>query len=212
MKRYAAVVLCLLVVVAGASSAYAEEAKKNYVVGKFGAYFPSSNDLDHFDSTGYNVEVAFGRYLMKNLAIEVGVGAIGLGSDDVLGYNTVFGAYSYSDTLSIVPLTFSLKAVFPIGNKVEVYGIGGIGAYFINFDRDYDSSTLGNNLSYSEDKTAFGGLVGAGGAYNITARLFVGGELKYHFISHVDFAPPLGGSRSYDLSGFVGTVNVGFRF
>ncbi|MEN6466553.1 MAG: outer membrane beta-barrel protein [Syntrophaceae bacterium] len=212
MKRYLVVSLCFLVIIAGVSSAFAQEAKKNYVVGKFGAYFPTSSDVDQFDSTGFNAEVGIGRYITKNLAIELGIGGFGLSSDDTIGFNSVFGAYSSSDTLTVVPLTISLKAVFPLSEKLEIYGIGGLGAYFINFDRDIDSSTLGNDLNYSDDKTAFGGFLGAGAVYNITKMFFAGGELKYHFISSVDFAPPLSGSKSYDLSGFVATANVGFRF
>ncbi len=212
MKRFLVVLLCLTVVIAGISSAYAEEAKKNYVVLNLGAYFPTSSSVDHFDSAGFNGEVGIGRYLTKNLAIELGVGAFGLSSDDVVGINAPFGAFSYSDSITVVPLTISLKAVLPVTEKLEIYGKGGIGAYFINFDRDIDSQNLGNDLHYSDDKAAFGGLLGAGAVYNFNKMLYAGGELKYHFISSVDFAPPVSGSKSYDLSGFVVSANVGFRF
>lgn len=212
MKRFLVVLLCLAVLIAGISCAYAEEAKKNYVVLNLGAYFPTSNSVDNLDSAGFNGEVAVGRYLTKNIAIELGVGAFGLSSDDVVGTNSIFGAFSFSDSITVVPLTVSLRAVFPLTEKLEIYGKGGIGAYFINFDRDIDSVNLGNDLHYSDDKTAFGGLLGAGAVYNFNKMLYAGGELKYQFISSVDFAPPISGSRSYDLSGFVASANVGFRF
>jgi len=218
MKRFLVVSLCLFVMSAGISSAYAQEVKKNeekknYVVLNLGAYFPTSNSVDQFDSTGFNGEVAIGRYLTKNLAIELGIGGFGLYSDDVLGNDPGgFEVFSYSDSVTVVPFTVALKAVFPVTEKLEIYGKGGIGAYYISFERDIDSSKFGNDLNYSDDKTAFGGFLGAGAVYNITKMFYVGGEFKYHFVSSVDFAPPLTGSKSYDLSGFAATANVGFRF
>ncbi len=212
MKRFLVVCLCLLAMMAGISSASAQEAKKNYVVLNLGVYFPTSSSVDTFDSAGFNGEVAVGRYLAKNLAIELNVGAFGLTSDDVVGFNGTFGAFSYSDSISVLPLTISLKGVLPVTDKLEIYGRGGLGAYFINFDRDIDSTVFGNDLHYSDDKTAFGGFLGGGAIYNINKMLYVGGELKYHFVSSVDFSPTITGSKSYDLSGFVGTANVGFRF
>jgi opacity protein-like surface antigen len=212
MKRFLVISLCLLVTMAWVCSASAQEVKKNYVVLNLGVYFPTSNSVDSFDSAGFNGEVAIGRYLTKNLAIELGIGAFGLTSDDVVGFNGSFGAFSYSDSVTIVPFTISLKAVLPVTEKFEIYGKGGIGVYFVNFDRDIDSQFLGNDLHYSDDKAAFGGLLGAGAVYNFNKMLYAGAELKYHFVESVDFAPPLTGAKSYDLSGFVATANVGFRF
>jgi opacity protein-like surface antigen len=212
MKRLLVVLVCMALIIAGTSSAYAQAAKKNYVVLNLGAYFPTDNSVSNFDSAGFNGEVAVGRYLTKNLALELSVGAFGLFSDDTLGLHPVFGAFSYNDSLTVLPLTIGVKAVLPVTEKLEIYGRGAIGAYFINFDRDIDSSNLGNDLHYSDDKTALGGLLGAGATYNINKMLYAGGELKYHFVSSVDFAPPITGTKSYDLSGFVATVNVGFRF
>lgn len=213
MKRLTVVLVCLTLMTAGMSSAYAQEAaKKNYVVLNLGAYFPTDNSVDNFDSAGFNGEVAIGRYLTRNLAIELGFGAFGLYSDDNWANHPALGGdYSYSDSITVVPFTISLKGVIPITEKFEIYGRGGIGAYFINFDRDFDSRTS-NDLHYSDDKTVFGGLLGAGATYNFNKMLYAGGELKYHFVSSVDFTPAFSGTKSYDLSGFVATVNVGFRF
>lgn len=213
MKRLAVVLVCLAVVIAGISPAHAQQdAKKNYVVLNMGAYFPTSGSLDSLNSSGFNGEVAVGRYLTKNLAIELGVGAFGLSGDDVVGFDPSFGAYSYSDSVTVVPITLGLKAVIPITDKFEIYGKGGIGAYFINYDRDIDSTRLGNDIHYSDDKTVFGGFVGGGALYNINKMFYAGVEYKYHFIASVDFAPPIMGTKSYDLSGHVVTANFGFRF
>jgi len=213
MKRLFVITLCFLVIFAATTAAFAQEAKKNYVELNLGVYLPTDNSVDNFDSAGFNGEVAIGRYITKNLAVEFGIGAFGLASDDVLGNDPGgFGVFSYSDSITAVPFTLALKAVFPLSEKLEIYGKGGIGAYFISFDRDIDSTRFGNDLNYSDDDTVFGGFLGAGAHYNITKMFFAGGELKYHFVSSADFSPPITSSSSYDLSGFVATANVGIRF
>lgn len=213
MKRFFVISLCLLVMIAGISAAHAQEAKKNYVVLNLGAYFPTDNSVENFDSVGFNGEVAIGRYITKNFAAELGIGGFGLTSDDVLGNDPGgFGVFNYSDSITVIPFTIALKAVLPLSEKLEIYGKGGIGVYVINFDRDIDSTRFGNDLNYSDDDTVFGGFLGAGAHYNITKMFFAGGELKYHFVSSADFSPPITGSRSYDLSGFVASANVGIRF
>lgn len=210
MKRFVVISLCLLVMIAGLSPAGAEETKKNYVLGKFGVFFPSSGSVDNFDDAGFNGEFALGRYIARNLAIELGVGAYGLSGDEFIGNTVYTGFYSADDTISVVPLTLSLKAIFPLTQKLEAYVIGGIGAYFIYFEREFNSVNLGE-FDYNDDHAVFGGHVGGGAVYNITNRFFAGGELKYNIVPSVDFSP-LGATKGFNMSGAVLTANVGFRF
>jgi len=179
----------------------------NYIALKAGAYTPNSSDLEDFN-TGFNGEVAFGHYLSKNAAIELGIGYSQTESPTYYGYMSQTGNYNGQIDIQNKPVTLSLKLIAPI-DIAEFYVLGGIGANFVHGEIDVNTQLLGS-ASISDDKVAFLGQLGAGLNFNINPNFFIGVEGKYIW-STVDFEQ-LGSEISVDLDGFVYTGVIGFRF
>ncbi len=200
MRKYTCILwLCLFVL--ASSSVYAAESfllPYNYVVAKLGVYSPTSNDLDGF-STGFNGEFAFGHYFNPYVAIEFGVGYAQTDGDVTVVYH---GAqYPGSEKIEITPLTASLRLSYPVNRWVELYGIGGIGAYFV--DDHIDVSYHGE---ISDNTTAFGGQLGGGINFNLTTNFFIGAECKYVWTTASLYGADV------NLGGVKATGNFGVRF
>lgn len=177
----------------------------NYFAMKLGAYFPQEKwdvlDLGVFEyslDTGFNGELAFGRYFNRNWAIEIGTGYFQATGDD-----TFFGTKSKS-SVDVMPLTVALKGIIP-ADRFEIYGIGGIGAYFLWADEKL------NGISFSDEDILFGGFLGAGISYNITPSVFLGLEGKYLWTQKASLSDSLW-RQKHSLDGWFGTFNIGFRF
>lgn len=205
MKRLLVLAICIVLCGVGAIPAAGAE-YDNYVVGKMGLYSPQSNDLEGFDN-GFNGEIALGHYFNRNFAGEVGLGYFSTGGN-FYGYNGYDGSFSDDISFDVVPITVSLKPVLPLSSNVEIYGIGGIGAYFVNGKIERSGQYTGH-YSVSDDKTTFGAHLGGGITFSMDKRLFFGGEVKYLW-ANVDFNGNLEGN--VDLNGFIFTANVGYRF
>lgn len=207
MKRYLVLVICFILIYGiGAAIPSTGAAFDNYVAGKMGIYSPQSNDLEGFDN-GFNGEIALGHYFNRSLAGEVGLGYFSTGGS-FYGYNGYDGYYSDDISFDVVPVTVSLKPVLPLNRYVEIYGIGGIGAYFVNATIETTGQYTGR-YSVSDDKTVFGAHLGGGMTFNVDKRLFFGAETKYLW-ADVDFNGNLEGH--VDLNGFIFTANIGYRF
>jgi opacity protein-like surface antigen len=206
MKRYWQILLtCLLILVASEAPVMGDgpvvvAGSSNYVVGKLGVYIPTSNDLSGYD-TGFNGEFAFGHYFNPYLALELGVGYFHTEGDVTVVYP---GAkYHGSEKIEVTPLTASLRVSMPINIWLELYGIGGIGAYFV-----YDHINVSNYYHdyISDDTTAFGAHLGGGINFNINPKFFIGAECKYVWLD-----PSLYGA-DVNLGGVRVTGNFGVRF
>lgn len=206
MKRYLVLAISVFLSCALGTVPASAAGFDNYVVGKMGLYSPQSNDLEGFDN-GFAGEVALGHYFNRNLAGEVAVGYFGTGGS-FYGYNGYDGRFSDDISFDVVPFTASIKPVLPLNQHVEIYGIGGVGAYFVNCKIDRTGQYTGH-YSVSDDKTAFGAHLGGGVTFNVDKRLFFGAETRYIW-ANVDFNGNLEGN--VDLNGFVFTGNVGYRF
>jgi len=178
----------------------------NYVVAKAGAYFPQENwdvlDLGYFEyslDTGFNGELAYGHYFNRNWALELGVGYFYTSGDDVLG-----GVVSSKSSMDVMPLTVAIKGIIPV-DKFEIYGLGGIGAYFVWADEKV------NGIRFNDDDIVFGGFLGAGVNYNITPTAFIGLEGKYLWTDKASFSDGLLNTKQ-KLDGWIATFNLGFRF
>jgi len=201
MKKHLCVLLTFLTLLV-ANPAIADPVvvpSYNYVVAKLGAYFPNSNDLNGY-STGFSGEFAFGHYFNPYIAIELGVGYFETSGD--VNVVTPHSQYISNEKLEVVPLTASLKFIYPINIYVEPYIIGGIGAYFV--DSHIDS--YGHYGGLSDNETAFGGHLGGGINFNVAPNFFIGVECKYVWLD-----PNLYGA-SVNLSGTRLTGNFGVRF
>jgi len=137
-----------------------------YVGTKVGMYVPQSDDMDVFGfNSGLNTEVQVGRRFNDNFAAELGLGWLSSSTDTVLGSKL---------TLSSVPLTATAKGILPLG-KAELYGLGGLGAYF----SEVDVKTPEGDVSDSD--TSLGLHVGVGAQFALTQQLSLGVESRYMF-------------------------------
>jgi len=164
----------------------------NYVQVKLGGYFPMSSDVDTFDS-GFNGEVALGRYLAPGFAVEGGIGMF-----ETEGRKP---GSSANREFEVVPLTFSLRGTVPSG-PFEAYVMGGIGVYFI----DVTSTSVSSGQSASDSAADIGLYLGLGGRYNMPNHVFFGLEGKYLWLTTSTFG------ADTRLDGAVLTANIGYLF
>jgi len=205
MKKYWQILLtCLFMLVASVTPVMGANPvavpSYNYVVGKLGAYIPTSNDLKDFN-TGFNGEFAFGHYFNPYLGLELGIGYFQTEGNS----NVVYPGATYrgNENIEVTPLTASLKFILPVNIWVEPYGIAGIGAYFI-----YDHIDVSNHHHdyLSDNTTSFGAHLGGGINFNIAPNFFIGAECKYVWLN-----PSLYGG-DVNLGGVRLTGNFGVRF
>jgi outer membrane protein W len=219
-KSFFIIVFAIFALLAAGSPALSDTAGlalgKNYVVVKGGIFTPGSTDMKGF-STGFNGEVGYGRYLNDNFALELGVGYFQTNN------STTIGASSGDDYMSgnakldlwVVPLTATVKAIYPI-QQFEIYALGGIGAYFVNYKLEYDvNAKIGGKTttasgSPSSNTATFGGYAGVGANYNFPNHWYVGAEGKYLWTRpSIGFE---GNDVSVNLYGWIVTGQVGYKF
>jgi outer membrane protein W len=185
----------------------------NYFAVKGGIYSPTG-DLDDFNfDTAFNGEIAYGRYLNPNLALEIGVGYF-KSDASISGVDPIFGgSYTEEDEIKVIPIILSGKGIYPSGN-FELYGEIGIGIYLADFEGVVTHTVLGT-VRLDDDDTVFGVNLGVGVNYNITEKVFIGVEGKYILTTDAEFQGTALGvpfKVESDLNGFILTGNLGFRF
>jgi len=168
----------------------------NYLVIKGGFYAPTG-DLDDLGfGMGGNGEVAYGRYINSQFALELGVG------------------YFESDgDVSVVPATLNAKG-FIVTPSIELFGEVGVGAYFARYDGILNSATLGP-ITLDDSNAVFGMDFGIGARYNFSKHVYIGAEGKFIATGEAKFQGIASGvptEVSADLNGFLVTGNLGFRF
>lgn len=185
------------------------EAPPNYVALKLGGYFPQSSDLDDF-SNGVDLELAFGHYLSKNLALELSLGYFKTDFDGA-DFVPPIGAITESDEVKVYPLVLGVKGVHRIG-QAEIFGGLGLGAYFTKAEATL--TVGGSAASDSDSDTAVGFNVSAGATYDISPNLYVGAEAKYFWAKAEWQGNFFGVPVALDskLDGITLTANLGYRF
>jgi outer membrane protein W len=188
--------------------AEAETVKANYGVLKGGIYSPQNSNLEQF-GTGFNGELAFGHYFNKNFALEFGSGYFQTNRSS----NSNNGNADFA--FNVVPVILSFKGIIPLDKAVELYGIGGGGAYFL---WSSTSASVNNQYYYSynvDNKTLAGGFLGLGINFKITPTVFLGLEGKYLWTSSVtvtNYNNNYKYTTDVTLNGIQATFNVGFLF
>lgn len=155
-----------------------------YVGTRVGMYVPQSDDMDAFDN-GLNTEVQVGRRFNQNFALELGLGWMSSSADTGAGEISV----------SSIPLTATAKGILPFG-KAELYGLGGLGAYFSDFKVETPNGDV------SDDDTSLGLHLGVGAQFALTQQLSLGVESRYMFAEAFDA----------DIDGFLLNGALAFRF
>ena len=100
---------------------------------KGGLYDPELN----YD-TAYNLEAAIGIKVNPYFIIDIGGGYQFVewkGSEELYGYK-----FESKDNYSLIPITLTFKGNYPIQDKVEIYGGGGVGYYFAKKKIEYTYS------------------------------------------------------------------------
>ncbi len=196
-----------------AGNAMAEMERPNYAQLKLGAFVPT-DDLDDADfDAGFQASGAYGRYLTRNLIVEVGIDGFAVDSD-VSGRNDLAGNFDQDNTLSVAGFLATLKGEVPVGSA-SIFGGVGVGFYSATLDSDIDTERIGDFSSDDDDDQVFGAHVVAGVNYDITERFFAGVEGMYRWTDDLDLDDSVASipvSYDGDLSGFSITVNGGFRF
>lgn len=202
MARLRFPLLCLVIVVLTFSffpTISCAQNRSMYVSFKPGAFIPDG-DIDDF-GTGFSGSLSFGRQYTPNFAVEMDVGWINLDESDSITVDEI--EYSGSIDLDIIPVSLNLKAILPYGN-LELYGIVGIGVYFVEAEAKSHGFFDG---TVDDDDEVFGFSPGLGVQYNFNQRVFMGVEGKYLFTSDVE----LFGVES-NLNGIWISGVIGFRF
>jgi opacity protein-like surface antigen len=158
-----------------------------YVTPKLGVYMPQSDDMDVVGfNNGLATEIQVGRRFNENFAAELGVGWLSSSTDETFGSKL---------SLSVVPVTATAKGILPFG-KTELYGLGGVGAYFSKVELETSEGDLSDNDS------SLGVHLGVGAQYAITSQLSLGIESRY-LVAEVSEA---------DMNGFILNGGMAFRF
>ncbi len=182
----------------------------NYYSVKGGMYEPTG-DIEDL-GTGQNFEITFGHYFNPNFAFETTIGKFET-DETFSGFDPFLGNWTEKDELSVIPITFSVKGVFPLETS-EIYLGAGLGYYVADFDAKLDSSTIGN-VSVSLKNTVFGFNLLVGSNVNISDKWFIGLEGKYIITADAkDTAVVFGVPITFEgnLNGYTLTGVIGFRF
>lgn len=210
MRRFLVPLLLLGLLIAPAAVLAADS--PNYVTLKLGMYQPGSKTLGAEDppadlkfGAGFNGELVYGRKVMPNLAVELGVGMFSTKDDSYNAYEGGGTTFVQGSTkVDVIPITLNLKGIYPI-DKIDLYVLGGIGLYNTKVKCTDDTGTE------SHTKTPFGFQLGAGADYNFMPNVFAGLEFKYLWAK-----PKItwndGSESKFKIDGMQITANIGYRF
>jgi hypothetical protein len=208
-----------------------ERKNKSYVAVKGGFYGPTG-DLDDIGyDDGFTGEVAIGRFVNPNLAIEAGVGYVSTEasmlvylSDPSIGY----GSVSENNEITAIPITITIKGVVP-GDIFELHLGGGVGYYIGTFEGNLSGSGVVTGIpvqgtaTFEDDENVFGLHVVGDLIVNITDAFFIGVEGKHIWteeakvegtvdvvVNDMSFGVPI--RLEGNVNGYMVTGVIGFRF
>jgi len=155
-------------------SASASCASDFYFSAKGGAFFPSAPKSSRSPKTGYNHEIAIGAKMHPNLALEVGGG--NYASDRIESWRQTSGTTPGGDrSVSVIPVTITLKGILPLG-MVDLFAGGGGGYYYATLKSKLYSTIIETNA----DATGYH-FVG-GFDVNLTDSTAIGAEIKQVYV------------------------------
>lgn len=171
--------LLLMPVMTPAPAAEDEDRRgTNYLTAKGGVFYPKESDLD----SGYILNLAYGRYFTRFLAVELEGGYLVPGTDES------------SVDLYAVPLMLNARLNLPLWILEAYGGLGGGGTYY-NFD----------SPSSDSDGWLLTGSAFLGANLVLFDRLTGGLEAKYYVTEEVR-------NSNDSLGGLAVTLTLGLRF
>ena len=177
---------------------------------KPGMYSPRSSGLD----AGLSTELAFGYRFNPNIAAEFGFGYFNT-QKEVRGKRATRVIQEDCDYY-VVPLTLTLKAIFPY-KKWEFFGLGGGGVYVVS--GPYNLNDYGDYDDYGDFNphvdAVLGGYLGGGIHYSLTPTIFLGVEGKYLWTDKAKLDGDKSGvplNAKFRLDGIIAAAVIGVRF
>jgi opacity protein-like surface antigen len=148
-----------------------------YLLARLGAFVPQHSDLDQFRS-GFDGELGVGYRFNPNLALEGALGYYKSSTPDVTLFDPGSGlTFTGNATLSVVPLTATMRAILPV-DRVELSVLGGFGLYFATMEATASVPGIGSaSQSYSD--SPLGVHLGTGASVLLTPSASLGAELRY---------------------------------
>lgn len=184
----------------------------NYVMAGIGLNRPTGGLDDAGYDTGVATWITYGRVLGKYLAVEGTVDFFST-DQDISGTTPMAGNYTREDTIGVSALMVTLKGRFPAG-PVMLFAGAGVGGYYVSLDSEVETSALGD-YDVDDDDSVWGVHVVLGTTWDLTPRIFLGGQGLYRWTDYVDLDKRVGTvpfQLDWDLDGYAVTFLGGFRF
>lgn len=185
---------------------------RNYGMAGIGLSRPVGGLDDAGFDTGLATRITYGRILNGNLAVE-GEADFFFSDHEASGTTSVAGYYTREDQIAVSALLVTLKGRFPAG-PVTLFAGAGVGGYYVYLDSEIETSTLGD-FDVDDDDSVWGVHVVFGADWNLTRRIFLGGQGLYRWTDDIHIYKRIGTvpvQVSGDLDGFAITFIGGFRF
>jgi len=185
---------------------------KNYGLAGAGVNMPTGGLDDAGYDAGFATWATYGRMLNPNLAVEGTFGYF-YTDQDSSGSTSVAGYYDRDDQVDVTALMFTLKGLLPAG-PATLFAGGGVGGYHVALHSEIDTAALGD-LDTDEDDTVWGLHALFGATWDLTPRIFLGGQGLYRWTDDVNIDKHVAGvpvRLKGDLDGYTVTFFGGFRF
>lgn len=180
----------------------ASNASDSYLSVKAGGFFPNTVTAGLNDyKTGYNVEIASGTRFHPNLAVEIGIGYYGSEKApfNIHVVDESVTLYVVTPSVSVIPITATLKGIIPAG-AVDLFAGGG-GSYNFATLKSWLAPSVSGGFDDTRKATGFGYHIVGGADVHISNTFAVGVEIKRTFIK-----------PEFNFSEFKEKVSVGGTF
>lgn len=185
---------------------------KNYGMAGVGVHIPTGGLDDVGYDAGVTTWITYGRIIGDNLAIE-GTAGFFFTDQDLNGTTAVAGYYTREDRMGVSAIMVTLKGQVPVG-PVKLFAGAGLGGYYVSLDSDIETSAIGD-FSVDDDDAVWGVHMVFGVTWDLTPRIFVGGQGLYRWTDDVDIEKRVGTvpvQFKGDLDGYAVTFSGGVRF
>ena len=199
-------------VLAGKPASAAAGDFKNYGQAGIGLNRPTGGLDDAGYDTGLTTRITYGRVLSKNLVVE-GTAEFFFTDQDLNGGTDDAGYYTREDTIGVSALMVTLKGQVPAG-PLTLFAGAGVGGYYIALDSEIETAAFGD-FDVDDEDSVWGVHVVLGATWDLTRRIFLGGQWLYRWTDDVKIEKRVGTvpvELKGDLDGYAVTFMGGFRF